>query len=157
MNKKYKICQNMNEVYFMWKKILLIFAVLITCIIGIYIINFMKNRNLQTENDTDIENETRISKQYVTDECIDEWEDYALSKEILDVSKILSDESRIYILKSENSIINIYYINERNEEILYKTTDISTKYLSEEDIKELEEGIEVKGIQELNKKLEDFE
>ena len=141
----------------MWKKILLIFAVLIICIIGIYIINFVKNRNLINENYNDIENETKISKQYITDECIDEWEDYALSKEILDVSKILSDESRIYILKSENSIINIYYINERNEEILYKTTDISTKYLSEEDIKELEEGIEVKGIQELNKKLEDFE
>ena len=143
----------------MWKKILLIFTVLITCIIGIYIINFVKNRNLQNENNTNIENEIEISKQYITDECIDEWEDYALTKEkeILDVSKILSDENKTYILKSENSIINIYYINERNEEILYKATDISTKYLGVEDIKELEKGIEVNGIQELNQKLEDFE
>ena len=149
----------MKEVYFMWKKILLIFTVLITCIIGIYIINFVKNRNLQNENNTNIENEIEISKQYITDECIDEWEDYALTKEkeILDVSKILSDENKTYILKSENSIINIYYINERNEEILYKATDISTKYLGVEDIKELEKGIEVNGIQELNQKLEDFE
>ena len=143
----------------MWKKILLIVTILTTCIIGTYIINFMKNRKLQTENDIDIENETKISKQYVTDDCINEWEDYALTKEkeILDVSKTIGDENKTYILKSENSIINIYYINERNEEILYKTTEISTKYLGEEDIKKLEEGIEVKGTQELNKKLEDFE
>ena len=51
----------------------------------------------------------------------------------------------------------MYYINEKGEEILYRVTDISTKYLGEEDVKELQEGINVVGIQELNQLLEDFE
>ncbi len=143
----------------MWKKIVLIVTVLIVAIIGIYLFYTIKNKDMQIEKDTNIENITEISEKYVTDDCVNEWEDYAITKEkeIIEASKTISNENKTYILKAEHNIINIYFLNEKNEEVLYKVTDISTKYLGEEDVKKLEEGIEVKGSQELNQKLEDFE
>ena len=45
----------------------------------------------------------------------------------------------------------------KNEEILYKVTEISTQYLEKEDVEKLIIGVEVKGLQELNQLLEDFE
>ena len=54
-------------------------------------------------------------------------------------------------------VINVYYINESGKEILYRVTDISVKFLGEDDIKELKQGIEVIGTQKLNEMLEDFE
>ena len=60
-------------------------------------------------------------------------------------------------INAENDYINVYYINEKNEKILYKKTEISTEYLSKEDVEKLEEGIDIYGIEELNKLLEDFE
>ena len=48
-------------------------------------------------------------------------------------------------------------MDENNNEYLYKKTDISTDYLSEEDINDLKVGIEVVGLEELNKMLEDFD
>ncbi len=111
------------------------------------------------EDSTKVLNETEISEQYVTDNCIDEWEDYALKRqeEILNANQNLNDENRHYILKEKNSLINIYYINENNEEILYKVTEIGTQYLSREDTNKLKEGIEIIGLSNLNKVLEDFE
>ena len=60
-------------------------------------------------------------------------------------------------MKSENEIIKIYYINENGEEVLYRVTDISTKYLGDDDVNELKNGIEVIGAKNLNQLLEDFE
>ena len=48
-------------------------------------------------------------------------------------------------------------MNEDDEEILYKVTDVSIKYLSDEDRAELKKGIEVVGIEKMNQLLEDFE
>ena len=36
-------------------------------------------------------------------------------------------------------------------------TDISIQYLEKEDVEKLKQGIEVKGMQDLNQVLEDFE
>ena len=69
----------------------------------------------------------------------------------------MGDENKHYIVNAENDYINVYYINEKNEKILYKKTEISTEYLSKEDVEKLEEGIDIYGIEELNKLLEDFE
>ena len=140
----------------MWKKVVLIISIISILIVGIVIFKFLKSN--QEDSIDIVKNETNLSK-FVTDECIDEWEDYSLTvqEELSQASSILTEENKTYILKAENGYINIYYLNEKNEKILYKATDISTKFLEVEDILKLENGIEVKGIQNANQLLEDFE
>lgn len=144
----------------MWKKILISIGLMIILIASIEIFNISKkNTNEETSNNI-VENETELStNKYVKDDCLNEWEDYSktIQNEIKETSSSLNDENRHYILKEEDGIINVYYINENKEEVLYKVTDISTSYLGEDDVKELKEGIEVRGIQNLNQLLEDFE
>lgn len=63
-----------------------------------------------------------------------------------------------YKLKAENGRINIYTINKNGIETLYQRTDISSEYLPEIDLNQMNgEGIEVDGKQELNRIIEDFE
>lgn len=144
----------------MWKKIFLSVGLIAILIVGIELFNISKNKKNEEENVNNIvQNETELSSKYVTDECLNEWSDYSsrIQEELQEASKVLNDENRHYILKAKDNIINVYYINEKNEEVLYKVTDISIKYLGEEDIRELEKGIDVVGIQEVNRLLEDFE
>jgi hypothetical protein len=61
------------------------------------------------------------------------------------------------LLESVDGYIFVYYLNDENEKYLYKRTTISVDYLSQEDIDDLEVGIEVVGSEDLNKMLEDFE
>lgn len=143
----------------MWRKILLSVGIVILFVAGIEIFNAYKHKNLKNDNQNIVKNETEISTRYVTDDCINEWGDYSktIENEIKEVGQSLSDENKHYILKKENDLINIYYINENKEEILYRATDISTKYLDEKDVKGLEKGIDAYGIQEVNQILEDYE
>ena len=143
----------------MWKKILISIGLIIILIAGIEIFNILK-KNKTEETNNIVQNETEIStSKYVKDDCLNEWQDYTetVQNEIKETSGSLNDENRHYILREKDGFINIYYINENEEEILYKVTDVSTSYLGEEDIKELKEGIEVVGLQNLNQMLEDFE
>ena len=146
-------------VFIMWKKILLSIGLIILLIVGIEIFNISNNKEKKAENTNIVQNETEISSQYVTDDCVNEWEDYSktVQEEIKETGQNLNDENKQYILRENDGFINVYYINEKGEEILYRVTDISAKYLGEEDVKELQEGINVVGIQELNQLLEDFE
>ena len=146
-------------VFVMWKKILLSIGLIILLIVGIEIFNISNNKEKKAENTNIVQNETEISSQYVTDDCVNEWEDYSktVQEEIKETGQNLNDENKQYILRENDGFINVYYINEKGEEILYRVTDISAKYLGEEDVKELQEGINVVGIQELNQLLEDFE
>ena len=95
----------------------------------------------------------------VTDECINEWNDYGeyISERVEEANNNLSEQDTHYLLKDVYGYIEIYYLDENNNEYLYKKTDISTEYLSEEDLDDLQVGIEVVGIEALNKMLEDFE
>ena len=143
----------------MWKKILLSIGLIILLIVGIEIFSVSQSKENKAENTNIVQNEIEISSQYVTDDCVNEWEDYSktVQEEIKETGQNLNDENKQYILRENDGFINVYYINEKGEEILYRVTDISTKYLGEEDVKELQEGINVVGIQELNQLLEDFE
>lgn len=63
-----------------------------------------------------------------------------------------------YLLQDDNGCIAIYEINIDDRIInLYKKTDIVTKYLAEEDRKNLVDGVKVCGKEKLNKILEDYE
>ena len=88
-------------------------------------------------------------------------ENIASKKEItVDVSasnqKPLNEVEK-YIVKNNDGKIVVYKINNDGEEELYKETDIITKYLTDEDLKLLETGIEADSEDELNKILSDFE
>lgn len=134
--------------------------IIIICLF-ILIWNLVYNKEEKSEdlvNNILEENEIEISEK-VTDECIDEWKDYnmALTQEIEEASNNVVEENRHYLIKDVQGYIYVYYLDENNDEILYKKTTIATDYLSPEDIDDLEIGIEVVGIEELNKILEDFE
>ena len=144
----------------MWKRVLWSVGIIIVLVIGIEIFNNYKSKTDKNEyQDNLIRNETEIGEKYVTDDCINEWSDYAETREeeIQETTEMLNDENRHYILKEKDGVISVYYINDKNEEILYKVTDIAVEYLPEEDLKNLEQGIDVYGIQNLNLLLEDFE
>lgn len=142
----------------MWKKILFSVILIIIFIGGIEFF-YVSKREKMNDTKNIVENETELSRKYVKDECLNEWEDYSktVQNEIMETSQSLNDENRPYILREKDGFINVYYINESGEEILYRVTDISVKFLGEDDIKELKQGIEVIGTQKLNEMLEDFE
>ena len=144
----------------MWKKFLISFSIVILLLIGITAFNiYYKKDDNKKENENIVQNEIELSSQYVTDACINEWEDYSLTvqEEIREASQNISDEDKTYIAKAEDDYIKIYYINNKNKKILYKVTDITIQYLGKEDVEKLNKGIQVKGLQELNQLLEDFE
>ena len=112
-----------------------------------------------TKNIVQISEIEESKEDEVTDECINEWNDYGeyISERVEEANNNLSEQDTHYLLKDVYGYIEIYYLDENNNEYLYKKTDISTEYLSEEDINDLKIGIEVVGIEALNKMLEDFE
>lgn len=65
--------------------------------------------------------------------------------------------SEHYILRESDGYISISCVNDIGEYIFKGLTDISVQYLTEEDLKGLEKGIEIVGKENLNKFLEDFE
>ncbi len=140
----------------MLKKIFLCLGITILIVMGIILFNDIRNNG---ENGNIVQNETQVSGEYVKDDCLNEWGDYAVTiqEELKETSQGIEDENKHYILKQKDGNICVYYINEKNEEILYKVTDISTEYLSKQDVESLEEGIDVYGIQNLNQLIEDFE
>ena len=149
------------------KKVLIWSMIIAFAIIAGFIIYKIVNKNEEkaelnenTKNMVEISAEdSNESEDAVTDECLDEWDDYNeyMSKRVEEASNNIAEESTHYLLKDVYGYIEVYYLDENNNEYLYKKTDISTEYLSEEDIDDLQVGIEVEGIEALNKMLEDFE
>ena len=144
----------------MWKKILISVILIMIMIIGMRAF-YTNNQSKKNESDVEnfVNNVEEISSEYVTDECLNEWRDYSLTiqDELKEASQNLNDENRTYIVKAEDNYIKIYYLNNNNEEILYRVTDIAVQYLGENDVEELKQGIRVVGLQELNQLIEDFE
>ena len=148
------------------KKIIIWGIVFIVAVISVFIFYRIVNRkaeeislNETTQNLVEISEKSEQNEDAVTDECLDEWDDYNeyMSERIEQASNNVSEKETHYRLKDVYRYIEIYYIDENNNEYLYKKTDISTDYLTEEDRDDLQVGIEVVGIEELNKMLEDFE
>ena len=144
----------------MWKKVLISAILIMIIIIGMRAF-YTNNQSKKNESDVEnfVNNVEEISSEYVTDECLNEWRDYSLTiqDELKEASQNLNDENRTYIVKAEDNYIKIYYLNNNNEEILYRVTDIAVQYLGENDVEELKQGIRVVGLQELNQLIEDFE
>ena len=149
----------------MSKKILIL-AITIVILISAFFITYIlvdrKNNeialNEMTENSINI-SKTLDSAEEVTDDCLNEWNDYNqyVNERIEEASNNLAEDDTHYLLKDVLGYIEVYYLDENNEQYLYKKTTIPTAYLSQEDIEDLKIGIEVTGIEALNKTLEDFE
>lgn len=121
--------------------------------------NKNKSKNLDEAKSKLYENVQNREEETVSDECINEWEDYAqyLNEDVKETGSDIGEDDTRYVLKNEDNYIDVYYLDKNNDEYLYKKTDISTEYLSQEDLDDLSGGIEVVGLEELNKILEDFE
>ncbi len=62
-----------------------------------------------------------------------------------------------YVLKLDNENVDVFHIANNEELEFFKSTDISTEYLTSDDINNLQKGIYVYGISNLNSAIEDFE
>lgn len=60
-------------------------------------------------------------------------------------------------LKIEDGKISIYLINSDGTETLYEKTEISSEYLPEADLMNMQDGLDIYGKEELNQIIEDFE
>ena len=141
-----------------WYTIAILVIIGLSIIMAIRIYNSKGDEEKVGENGT-AENIVNIAEEGITDACIDEWDDYDdyIQEQSKTTSSNANQDNSHYLIKDINGYIVVYYINENNEELLYKETTIPTDYLSQEDINNLQDGIEVVGIESLNKILEDFE
>ena len=147
------------------KKVLIWSIIILTIISGIIVFRLLNKKqkeygiNENTQNILEISEISEQNEEAVTDECLDEWDDYNeyISGRVEEASNNISEKDTHYLLKDVYGYIEVYYLDDNNKEYLYKKTDISTDYLSEEDKDDLQIGIEVVGIEALNKMLEDFE
>jgi hypothetical protein len=94
-------------------------------------------------------------------ELQEEYEGWKIEKfstgEIILVREFEGKCNEEFILRDVNGKIVIYKLNENNQEIEYEKTDISTDYLTQTDKNNINNGLKVIGIWELNKVIEDFE
>ena len=60
-------------------------------------------------------------------------------------------------LKVEDGKIVVYKENNNGSETLYEKTNISSEYLTEADLLNMQDGLEIYGKEELNQVIEDFE
>ena len=60
-------------------------------------------------------------------------------------------------LKIENGKVVVYTVNNDETETLYEKTNISSEYLTETDLLNMQDGLEIYGKEELNQVIEDFE
>ena len=79
------------------------------------------------------------------------------SNEIILYREFDSNCGQHFILRNDNGKITIYKINEEMQEEVYEKTEISVEYLTETDKVEIQNGIRVNGVEELNQLIEDFE
>lgn len=62
-----------------------------------------------------------------------------------------------YVVKEHGDVLGIYTIDETGQETWKEDTDIATRYLTEEDLSKVQEGIKAIGDDQLHSVLEDFE
>ncbi|MGN1270983.1 MAG: BofC C-terminal domain-containing protein [Clostridia bacterium] len=91
-------------------------------------------------------------------ERLPEWEIQKFTPDQIVLYKELDNFcNEHYKLKIENGYVRIYEVDEQNNEKLLKSTDISSEYLTEDDLEKLKDGVEIYTKKELNKTIEDFE
>lgn len=109
-------------------------------------------------NQVELPNEFINSTEKEIEEEYPNWRIEGFSnKEIILAQNIDSMCDEHYVLKLGDTNIEIYQMEEYEDFRLLKTTNITREYLTDTDILNLEEGIFVYGVGNLNSALEDFE
>lgn len=96
--------------------------------------------------------EEEVKEQY------SDWELIGFAPEQIILYKEFDDVcGEHFKLRVEDGKISVYIVNSDGTESLYEKTDISSEYLTETDLINMENGLEIYGKEELNKIIEDFE
>lgn len=97
-------------------------------------------------------NEEQIAEKYK------DWKIRSFSKDMIELYK---EEDKMcdnhYIVKDNEGKISIYRIDENDNETLIEDTEISTKYLPQEDLELLKKGIRANNNNKLQEILSDYE
>ena len=87
-----------------------------------------------------------------------EWEVIGFEKGKLTLYKEFKDVcGQHFKLKIEDGKVVIYIVNNDGTESVYEKTNISSEYLTETDLLNMQDGLEIYGVEELNQIIEDFE
>ena len=87
-----------------------------------------------------------------------EWEVIGFEKGKLILYKEFDDVcGEHFKLKVENGKVVVYIVNIDGNESIYEKTNISSEYLTETDLINMQDGLEIYGKEELNQIIEDFE
>ncbi|MBP3596843.1 MAG: hypothetical protein J6J60_05555 [Clostridia bacterium] len=112
----------------------------------------------------EIESIEKVSNEMINltkDEFIEEFPEYELKKfsehEIIVEEKIHGICNEHFKIGLGDEFIEIFKFNSEGEEELYLVTNVLIDYLPKEDIKKLNSGILVYGIDNINSILEDYE
>lgn len=109
------------------------------------------------------------TREYVSDSMVNmnqeefcnlysDWKINKFTSSEIELSKNFSGEcGEHFLVKSNNGYIDIYNIENNGDLNLYERTDISTIYLTADDIAELDKGVAIFGKENLNLYIENFE
>lgn len=88
-----------------------------------------------------------------------EWDIEVFNKDEITLAKNFEGicGEHFIIKMSEEGNVDIFNIDNLGNEMFLNSTEISKEYLTEEDVRKLEEGIAVYGVSSINSVLEDFE
>lgn len=121
-------------------------------------------KKIYTKCNHTIEEQIELPQELVNmneEDLKNEYTDWNIEKfstdEIILSQKINEECGEHYVLKNHDGLIAIYQINENGEEEFLDETEISTEYLTQTDLIEIQNGLKVNGLEELNKILEDYE
>lgn len=98
-----------------------------------------------------------LTKEQVQEKYSD-WEVIGFEKGKITLYKEFDDVcGEHFKLKIEDGKVVVYTVNNDGTETLYEKTNISSEYLTETDLINMQNGLEIYGKEELNQVIEDFE
>ena len=98
-----------------------------------------------------------LTKEQVQEKYSD-WEVIGFEKGKITLYKEFDDVcGEHFKLKIEDGKVVVYNVNNDGTETLYEKTNISSEYLTETDLLNMQDGLEIYGKEELNQVIEDFE
>ena len=98
-----------------------------------------------------------LTKEQVQEKYSD-WEVIGFEKGKITLYKEFDDVcGEHFKLKIEDGKVVVYTVNNDGTETLYEKTNISSEYLTETDLINMQDGLEIYGKEELNQIIEDFE
>ncbi len=98
-----------------------------------------------------------LTKEQVQEKYAD-WQVIGFEKGKITLYKEFDDVcGEHFKLKIEDGKVVVYTVNNDGTETLYEKTNISSEYLTETDLINMQNGLEIYGKEELNQVIEDFE